>query len=260
MFVGLSLGAVTQYILSQRFPSVPFTAVMLIEGILIAFIFELAKKHRGGLGELSASITMWSEIDPHLLLFAFVPALLFGDAMALDTHIFFKCLTQCLLLAGPGVLFGTFVTGACAKYILPYGWGWELSLIFGSILSATDPVAVVALLKSLGASPTLTMQITGESLLNDGTAIVVFNLFFNMYHDATKTEYETYTATEIIIYFFRLALGGVAVGIAFGLVTVWFIQRASHKTKPEDSTTQLLLTLCCAYLSFYVGEEICEVS
>jgi hypothetical protein len=161
MFVGLSLGAVTQYILSQRFPSVPFTAVMLIEGILIAFIFELAKKHRGGLGELSASITMWSEIDPHLLLFAFVPALLFGDAMALDTHIFFKCLTQCLLLAGPGVLFGTFVTGACAKYILPYGWGWELSLVFGSILSATDPVAVVALLKSLGASPTLTMQITG---------------------------------------------------------------------------------------------------
>jgi NhaP-type Na+/H+ or K+/H+ antiporter len=89
---------------------------------------------------------------------------------------------------------------------------------------------------------------------------VVFNLFFNMYHDATKTEFETYTATEIIIYFCRLALGGVAVGIAFGLVTVWFIQRASHKTKPEDSTTQLLLTLCCAYLSFYVGEEICEVS
>jgi NhaP-type Na+/H+ or K+/H+ antiporter len=234
--------------------------MMLIEGILVAFIFELAKGHGDGLGELSASIQMWSMIDPHLLLFAFVPALLFGDAMALDTHIFFKCLTQCLVLAGPGVLVGTFVTGACAKFILPYGWGWELSLIFGSILSATDPVAVVALLKSLGASPTLTMQITGESLLNDGTAVVVFTLFFNMYHDATKTEYQIYTPFGIIAFFARLALGGVALGTAFGLVTVWFVQRASHKTKPEDSTTQLLLTLCCAYLSFYVGEEICGVS
>ena len=58
-----------------------------------------------------------------------------------------------------------------------YGWNWQYALTFGSILAATDPVAVVALLKSVGASPKLTMLISGESLLNDGTAIVLFVLF-----------------------------------------------------------------------------------
>ena len=48
------------------------------------------------------------------------------------------------------------------RYLLPYGWDWNLAMAFGSILAATDPVAVVALLKAVGASPKLTMQITGE--------------------------------------------------------------------------------------------------
>jgi NhaP-type Na+/H+ or K+/H+ antiporter len=290
MFFALTIGAITEYVLSQNWPSFPFTAMMLIEGIAIALIYEASRNcgfvsiHHGNatlvcndesLGELNSSIRMWSNIDPHLLLYAFVPALLFGDAMALNTHIFFKCLVQCLILAGPGVLFGTAITGICAKYILPYEWDWQLCMVFGSILSATDPVAVVALLKAVGASPTLTMQVTGESLLNDGTAMVVFLLFFNMYKDTDeacieaynasprepcKHEAETYDAGAIIAFFCRLALGGVAVGAAFGGVTVMLIQRASHKTKDTDTTVQILLTICCAYLSFYVGEEICGVS
>ena len=55
---------------------------------------------------------------------------------------------------------------------LPHNWDYLLCLTVGSILCATDPVAVVALLKDLGASPTLTVQIQGEALLNDGTAII----------------------------------------------------------------------------------------
>merc|ERR1719158_350415 len=88
-----------------------------------------------------------------------------------------KCFSQALILACPGVLFGTCVTAAVGKYVLPYGWDWPISMVFGAILSATDPVAVVALFKSLGVSPRLTMLISGESLLNDGTAMVVFQLF-----------------------------------------------------------------------------------
>ena len=80
-------------------------------------------------------------------------------------------------------------------------------MVFGSIMSATDPVAVVALLQALGASPILTMQITGESLLNDGTAVVVFNLFFNMYGDSVKQSI-SYSAGEIVEFFAQMALGG----------------------------------------------------
>merc|ERR1719240_1442505 len=65
-------------------------------------------------------------------------------------------------------------------YAFVPGWPFALCLTVGSILAATDPVAVVGLLKDLGASPTLTVQIQGESLLNDGTAIVLYSVAYNM--------------------------------------------------------------------------------
>ena len=71
-------------------------------------------------------------------------------------------------------------------FLLPYAWNWNLAMAFGSILAATDPVAVVALLKSVGASKKLTMQITGESLMNDGTAIVLFTLFMDFYNGRAR--------------------------------------------------------------------------
>ena len=77
----------------------------------------------------------WADIDGHLLLYAFLPALLFGDAMALNTHMFQQTFSQCLLLACPGVLMGTFLTGMCALKFLPYDWDWNLAMAFGSILS-----------------------------------------------------------------------------------------------------------------------------
>merc|ERR1719487_17218 len=124
---------------------------------------------------------MWMQIDPHLLLFSMLPALLAGDAMTIDTSVARSVAKQCMFLAGPGVLFGAFATAlALYGYLHLVGIEWEfmLCLVTGSILAATDPVAVVGLLKELGASPTLTVQIQGESLLNDGTAIVLFSLAY----------------------------------------------------------------------------------
>lgn len=110
-------------------------------------------------------------------------------------------LLQVLILAGPGVVMGTCVIGVCMKYLFPYNWNWSKSLMFGAMMSATDPVAVVALLKEVsstsfrcaspllrgptagfqcaqvGASQKLGTVIEGESLFNDGTAYVVFLLF-----------------------------------------------------------------------------------
>ena len=61
-----------------------------------------------------------------------------------------RCFGQCLVLAVPGVALGTLIIASFAHYVLPYDFGWPLALAFGSVLSATDPVAVVALLKELG--------------------------------------------------------------------------------------------------------------
>ena len=72
--------------------------------------------------------------------------MIFSDAINLDMHLAKRVFWQCALLAGPGVLLGAFLNAMVAKFIFPYEWDWNLSMAFGSILSATDPVAVVALL------------------------------------------------------------------------------------------------------------------
>merc|ERR1719460_1688821 len=100
--------------------------------------------------------------------------------MNLNWHHVKKCFWQCFVLAGPGVAIGAGLTALVAKYVFPYSWSWKMAFCFGSITAATDPVAVVGLLNSLGASKKLTMVIAGESLMNDGVAIVIFTLFKNM--------------------------------------------------------------------------------
>ena len=61
------------------------------------------------------------------------------------------------------------------------GWNWTFALMFGALISATDPVAIVALLKELGTSKRFSTLVDAESMLNDGTGIVLFMLFFGAY-------------------------------------------------------------------------------
>jgi NhaP-type Na+/H+ or K+/H+ antiporter len=280
MFVALVMGCATEWFLCRYAHWMPYTVAVLLEGGILAIVNAktgsvhwlcqhgqkevahvmttveaLTPTVHGGLGTLSASMAMWSKIDPHLLLFAFLPALLFGDAMGLNVHLSKKMFSQCLLLAGPGVLVGTALTAAAGYYVFPYGWTAMFSLTFGSIMAATDPVAVVALLKALGASPKLTMIITGESLMNDGTAIVLFTLF----QKALETG-SLIGAGDIVKFFCRLALGGPALGGVFGLATVYIMSKSARKTEEADTIVQIAITICCAYLSFFVCEDTAHVS
>merc|ERR1719183_2625975 len=109
-----------------------------------------------------------------------LPVLLTGDAMTLDTSVAKRVAGQCVYLASIGVVANGFLTALFLWWYIPYDWSFLLSLTTGAILCATDPVAVVALLKELGASPRLTVQIQGESLLNDGTAIVMYSIAYRM--------------------------------------------------------------------------------
>jgi len=111
-----------------------------------------------------------------MLLLLFLPALIFESAFSCDWHIFKVEAGQVLIMAGPMLLISTYLSALMMRYVLGYDgeFTWEAALLYGSIISATDPVAVVCLLKELGASKRLATMIEGESLLNDGTAMVVF--------------------------------------------------------------------------------------
>ncbi|GAQ86569.1 Na+/H+ antiporter [Klebsormidium nitens] len=153
------------------------------------------------------------------------------------------------LLAGPGVLVNTFVLGAALKFCFPYSWSWGLSLTLGGLLSATDPVAVVALLKELGASKKLNTIIEGESLINDGTAIVVFRLFYRIVFGSK------FNFVNTIVYFMQISFGGVAMGIAFGLVAIMWLGFVFN-----DTLIEITITVSAAYMVYFTSEQNAGVS
>ena len=137
---------------------------------------------------LSGAITWGGNLDGHLILYVFLPILIFEAGFALDVHTFKKSFLNAFYLAGPGIVTATVMSGlAFYGMVQIFGeeggvlsdWNVEAgafvflaSMLFGAVVSATDPVAVVALLKELQVRSWAPIE--GESLLNDGTAIVAF--------------------------------------------------------------------------------------
>jgi len=122
-------------------------------------------------------------------------------------------------------------------------------LLLGGLLSATDPVAVVALLKDLGASKKLSTIIEGESLMNDGTAIVVYQLFYRMVLG------RTFDAGSVIKFLLEVSLGAVALGLAFGIVSVLWLGFIFN-----DTIIEISLTLAVSYIAFFTAQDSLEVS
>jgi NhaP-type Na+/H+ or K+/H+ antiporter len=172
--------------------------------------------------------------------------------MSIDTSVAKRVGFQCLYLAGPGVLICGFGTASFLSVFL--GWDFKLSLCAGAILCATDPVAVVALLKELGASPMLTVQIQGESLLNDGTAIVLYLISYNMISG------ENYDAADISEFLVKKAMMAWALGLFIGYFFFAWIHMAADKLDHSSSMIQITLTLCCAYWSFIFVEGVLMLS
>ena len=102
-------------------------------------------------------------------------------------HHLYKCFNQAALLAGPGGIMVCMMLALCANQVLQFNWSWNYCFLFGSILCATDPVSVVSLLKSTKASTKLTMIISGESLLNDGSAMILYIFFYKMINGTVFT-------------------------------------------------------------------------
>ncbi|CAM0147134.1 unnamed protein product [Urochloa decumbens] len=246
LFVGVSLvlGIASRHLL--RGTRVPYTVALLVLGVALGSL-EYGTHH--GLGKLGAGIRIWANINPDLLLAVFLPALLFESSFSMEIHQIKRCMAQMVLLAGPGVLLSTFLLGSAVKLTFPYNWSWKTSLLLGGLLSATDPVAVVALLKELGASKKLSTIIEGESLMNDGTAIVVYQLFYRMVLG------KTFDAGSIIKFLSEVSLGAVALGLAFGIVSVLWLGFIFN-----DTIIEIALTLAVSYIAFFTAQDSLEVS
>eukprot|EP00055_Hartaetosiga_balthica_P009678 m.39105 g.39105 ORF g.39105 m.39105 type:complete len:1369 (+) comp6841_c0_seq1:103-4209(+) len=245
IFFGLALGVCTrQFINALRIP-IPYTVCLLLLGLVWGAITNATDF--GHLGNASCIV---SSIDPSLLLLIFLPLLVFESAFSLNYHAFRDVLIPSLILAVPGLLMGIFVTGAIIhEVVLPGEFDWNSSFLLGTILSATDPVAVVALLKELGGPPGLATLIESESLLNDGTAIVAYEIFLELAAGVHIT------GAEGVEKALRLSLGGPALGLLWGVISIFWIGRII-----DDDLSEVSITLLSAYLLFFVAEDVCGVS
>jgi NhaP-type Na+/H+ and K+/H+ antiporter len=219
--------------------ALPYTAVMFLIGTSMGIGAELVSNNSDNF--LKQSIELWIDINSQVLLLIFLPGLIFRDAYSLNVHIFSIALVQCLIFAFPLVLAGTWLTALVAYYIFPYGWSFNLAMTFGSILSATDPVAVAALMDQLGAPPRLKVHISGEALLNDGAAIVFFEIFSERYLAELGVPGlgEDIDLAKGIAIFFRKALGSVAVGIFFGCGLLFILFILDKRLNREENVVEV---------------------
>jgi len=247
LFVCLLIGCACRFLLemgkNKLHVRVPYSVVLLIlGGVLGAAAWKNVQDSDGETTELlTLSLTTWANINPHLILFIFLPALIYECAMGTNFYIFSNHFFSALVLAGPGMLVQTFLIALVAKFVLPYEWTWVESLLFGGILSATDPVAVIALLKELGVLPDLRVLVEAESLLNDGTAIVVYQLCLRI---LTRPE----STGSYIAAGFQMTLGAPALGIGLFLASFLWLRAT------DDPIQDTMVTVCTAYLGFLLAE------
>ena len=285
LIVALVIGAATRHFL-QRIP-LPFTVLLLLIGLAMGALNRAYGPHGGQYeGEhaahveglwgkfvdtLSGAITWGGNLDGHLILYVFLPILIFEAGFALDVHTFKKSFFNAFYLAGPGIVTATVMTGVAFWGLIQIFGGdggvlsewnseagafiWLSSMLFGAVVSATDPVAVVALLKELGASKKLGTLIEGESLLNDGTAIVAFVLLIGV---VTGAEVFTGTGDFIgtaAIGFGKIGAAGGLIGVFLGLIAILWVRKVFN-----DPMIEITVVLVTSYAVFFICEHFFHVS
>lgn len=240
MFGVCALGAFVRTVF-KRAP-LPYTVILLILGTLFGGL--------SGSVESVREFTGMASMDPHIILHSFLPVLIFESAFAIESHSFLKASLQIIILAVPGLVLASLMTAVFSMYVFDYGWDLKICMMFGAIVSATDPVAVVALLKELGASKHLGLIIEGESLLNDGAAIVVFNVFKDL-----SIPGKEHDIGQMVGMFFYVACVGPLFGFVMAKITILWLVNIFN-----DALTEITITLSVTYLTFYIGEEFLQVS
>jgi monovalent cation:H+ antiporter, CPA1 family len=181
-------------------------------------------------------------LTPELILALFVPPLVFEAAFHITLDELKRNLSTILLLAVPGVVITTLIVGGLVAWITPLGL--PVALVFGALIAATDPVAVVAFFRASGVPHRLAVLVEGESLLNDGTAIVLFNLMIVV---ALTGHFDWVTG---ITDFVRVAAGGTIIGLVLG----WLISRVIARV--DDYLIETTLTTVLAFGSYLIAERL----
>jgi len=231
IFVVLFTIATAVAMLARRL-KMPYTVALVLTGIVLGSVHVFSPPH----------------LTKELLYAIFLPGLVFEAAFHLEARAFKRNARAIVALAVPGVAVAIGATAAIldvAAHVLPFIGGFRFvhALVFGALIAATDPIAVVAMFKSLGAPKRLGVLVEGESLLNDGTAIVFFTMALGFLSG------KSLSAPAATLDFVRIVGMGALIGAAVAFASALAIQQV------DDAMIEITITTIAAYGSFAAAEQ-----
>ncbi|XP_069481503.1 sperm-specific sodium:proton exchanger-like [Ambystoma mexicanum] len=214
-------------------------AVLSILGLImgaLSYSFPQIKEITGDMGQT----------NPAMLMHVFLPALIFYAAFDLEPYEVRKCFGQILLLAIPGFLCNVALNGLLAVKVFNYRFGWYDGMIFGAIISTTDPIISSTSTKDIDAS-FISILLGSEALFNDSTSSIVFDVFRDLLIYSIAGEAGRNISLLITLKFIASPLFGLIIA---KLIMLWL----SHVA--NDETTEVAISLAVVYVTFYFSEWV----
>ena len=211
-------------LLSRRF-RLPYVTGLVLAGLAIA---EFLPQRIG--------------LNSSLILNLFLPILLFEASINTDISRLRTTTKPILLLAGPGVVIASGVTAVLLKYGLSLAW--IPALLLGVILAITDTVSVIAVFKEVPVPSRLSTIVEGESLFNDGIALVLFGLILQVYSTGSVTVADSVQELLLVI------LGGSLIGVTLGYLSTGLFMRS------DDPLSSILLTVAVSLGAFQLAQGL----
>jgi monovalent cation:H+ antiporter, CPA1 family len=212
----------TSVALLTRWIKIPYVAGLVVAGLAIT---ELLPRKIG--------------MDPALILNLFLPILLFDAALNTDISRLRGTIRPVALLAGPGVILASGITAVILKYSLALPW--ISAMLAGVILAITDTVSVISVFKEVSVPSRLSTIVEGESLFNDGIALVIFSLLVKMNSTGSLSILDGMQELFVVL------AGGSLIGLSLGYLSAGLFVRS------DDSLSGILLTLAVALGAFQLG-------
>ncbi|NCN44955.1 MAG: hypothetical protein COU63_00015 [Candidatus Pacebacteria bacterium CG10_big_fil_rev_8_21_14_0_10_36_11] len=216
----------------------PYTVALLILGFFVQYLSRVFH------------IPIHAELTPDFIFFFLLPILLFGAAMHIRLHQFKLQFKTIAFAATFGLLLSILIVGLGTTWLL--GLPIEGAFLFGALISATDPIAVLAIFKTLGAPKRLSLLADGESMFNDATAVILFRILITIVSGATV--FSSYTLVEGVEEFFYVFFGSIAAGLILGYGVSWLV------SKINNYAVEMTLTIGAALIAFTGAEYFFHLS